>query len=103
MGALSPRGIEGAHGNSLDSPAFCTAFTGDVATAAGGELWVGVHPVKRPTGWSPDAPSQSNVDGTVAQCAAAISVRDVAIDVVGTPVRWPCRGWPPRPLPFPRL
>ena len=101
---------------------------------------VDVHPVKRPTGWSPDAPSQSNVDGTVAQCAVAISIRDVAIDVDGTHLRdvvvplrcygrtekprevsetrgtsidagtagaayvqGPCRGWPPRPLPFPRL
>ena len=32
----------------------------------------------------PDAPLQSNVDGTVAKCAVAISIRDVAIDVVGT-------------------
>ena len=49
-----------------------------------GCLWVDVPLVTRPTGWSPDAPSQSNVDGTVAQCAVAVSIRDVVIDVVGT-------------------
>jgi hypothetical protein len=41
-------------------------------------------PVKRPSGRAPDATSQSNVDGTDAQCAVAISIRDVAIGVVGT-------------------
>jgi microcompartment protein CcmK/EutM len=37
---------------------------------------------------------QSKVDGTVAQSAVAISIRDVAIDVVGTPLRdvsFPCK------------
>ena len=41
--------------------------------------------------------SQSNVNGTVAQCAVAISIRDVSIDVVGTHPRdvvVPLRGAP---------
>ena len=36
-----------------------------------GCLWADVPPVKWPMGQSPDAPSQSKVDGTVAQCAVS--------------------------------
>ena len=52
-----------------------------------GGILADVPPVKWPMGQSSDAPSQSKVDGTVAQCAVAISIRDVAIDVVGTSLR----------------
>jgi hypothetical protein len=48
-----------------------------------GRPWINISPGLMPTGRSPDALSQSNVDGTVSQCAVAISLRDVAITSSG--------------------
>ena len=65
-------------------------------------LWADVTPGQKAGGQSPDALSQSNVGGTVAQCAVAVSICDVAIDVVRTHPEMsslPCEGsvWPRGP------